>query len=388
MIVNNILRYKKRSIKLIISFLAMVFALSVFLFIKEGYSKIYEDRNKIDLGQYYIKVDSIENIPLYTNNVELITSFGYCNYYNSESIYLDNSDLKLSRDIFILTIDYDNFPSYLLLENKKILFGNAPQNDDDIIINRRIAKMLSELKNCQIQDLIGMNFSINDSMFNDMEFNISCIVTDSYFDNWILNSIRDSSDFSAQIIFSHKLDENFVNNNSYNKYSQYMYLNGFELLDKYISYFDENQIKFEINNYFTYQKTHYILAQYDIINTILFIILITVVFICITNFINTLHIKYNEQKSYIKMLRFLGFSKIRCNIMFYLENYILYSVSFLLGIILSIITIVFLNNNILIEADMMLKISLIEYTVISIIVYFGNLIFISIINLYVVMKNK
>ena len=90
MIVNNILRYKKRSIKLIISFLAMVFALSVFLFIKEGYSKIYEDRNKIDLGQYYIKVDSIENIPLYTNNVELITSFGYCNYYNSESIYLDN----------------------------------------------------------------------------------------------------------------------------------------------------------------------------------------------------------------------------------------------------------------------------------------------------------
>ena len=89
MVLRNIIRYKKRSFKIMFIFLAIVFATLSFFFIKTGYKNLYEDIGSINQGKYYIKAKTTEEIPVLTSNVELIVCYGENSSYIPSHYFLN-----------------------------------------------------------------------------------------------------------------------------------------------------------------------------------------------------------------------------------------------------------------------------------------------------------
>lgn len=383
MVLKNIIRYKKRSFKIMFIFLAIVFATLSFFFIKTGYKNLYEDIGSINQGEYYIKAKTTEEIPILTSNVELITCYGSSNYHNSKHFYLDNVDLGFTRSTKMLIYDFNKLPEYLGLK-EGLMYGEIPKEKDEIIINYRLAKLMAVTQECSMEDLLGKRLSLDDEEYAFIDCKIACIVQDDCFRNFVLGD----NNYSAYIIFSKDLNNEFIRIDSSNAMTSYIYLNKYELLEPYFEYFDTHNIENYVNSYESYQKNHFIIAQFEIVNTIIFIIILAIVLLCIVNIFNSILIKFNDQYKYFKMLRSLGFSSKKCQWTFQLENLYIYIFSFVLGTILSIVMIDLLNKHILVEEQMSLKLSTSEYSIIIILVFLVYLAVIGFINFYVLKRNR
>ena len=88
------------------------------------------------------------------------------------------------------------------------------------------------------------------------------------------------------------------------------------------------------------------------------------------------------------MLRSLGYSNRKCQLVFQLENIYIYLFSFILGTVLSIVMIDLLNKYILVEEQMALRLSTSEYSIIIILVFFAYLAVIGLMNFYVLKRNR
>ena len=383
MVLRNIIRYKKRSFKIMFIFLAIVFATLSFFFIKTGYKNLYEDIGSIKQGEYYIEAETTEEIPILTSNVDLITCYGSSNYSNSKNFYLDSVDLGFARSTKMLTYDFDNLPDYLGIEDG-LLYGEIPKEKDEIIINYRFAKLMTVTQECSMEDLLGKSLSLDDSEYSFIDCRIACIVKDDCFNNFVLGD----SNYSAYIIFSKELNNEFIRIDSSNAMTSYIYLNKYELLEPYFKYFDDHNIENHFNSYESYQKNHFIIAQFEIVNTIIFIIILAIDLLCIVNLFNSILIKYNDQFKYFKMLRSLGYSSKKCQLVFQLENLYIYIFSFIFGTVLSIVMIDLLNKYILVEEQMALRLSTSEYSIIIILVFFAYLAVIGLMNFYVLKRNR
>ena len=113
MVLRNIIRYKKRSFKIMFIFLAIVFATLSFFFIKTGYKNLYEDIGSINQGKYYIKAKTTEEIPVLTSNVELIVCYGENSSYIPSHYFLNGVDLGIKRYPNFLIFDFNNLPDFL-----------------------------------------------------------------------------------------------------------------------------------------------------------------------------------------------------------------------------------------------------------------------------------
>lgn len=382
MVLKNIIRYKKRSFKIMFIFLAIVFATLSFFFIKTGYKNLYEDIGSVEQGKYYIEAETTEEIPVLTSNVELIVCYGENSSYIPSHYFLNGVDLGFKRYPKMLIFDYNNFPDFLGLEDR-VLYGKLPKEKDEIIISYRLAKLMAVTQGYELEELLGKRLSFDAEEYSFIDCKISCIVDRDSLNHWTFE--LNNSEF---VIFSSELYQDFPEDSPFYGMTSYIYLNKYEMLEPYFEFFENNNINYYTRNYDTYQRNHFIIAQFEIVNTIVFIIILAIVLLCVVNLFNSISIKYNDQFKYFKMLRSLGYSNSKCQLVFQLENIYIYLFSFILGTVLSIVMIDLLNKYILVEGKMALKLSISEYSIIIILVFFAYLAVIGLINLYVLKRNR
>lgn len=382
MVLKNIIRYKKRSFKIMFIFLAIVFATLSFFFIKTGYKNLYEDIGSVKQGKYYIEAETTEEIPILTSNVELIVCYGGKSSSTPSHYFLNGVDLGIKRYPNFLLFDYNNFPDFLGLEDR-VLYGKLPKEKDEIIISYRLAKLMAVTQGYELEELLGKRLSFDAEEYSFIDCKIACIVDRDSLNHWTFE--LNNSEF---VIFSSELNQEFLNIFPFSGMKSYIYFNNYEMLEPYFEYFENNNIDYYTRNYDEYQRNHFIIAQFEIVNTIIFIIILAIVLLCVVNLFNSISIKHNDQFKYFKMLRSLGFSSKKCQWTFQLENLYIYIFSFVLGTILSIVMIDLLNKYILVEGKMALKLSISEYSIIIILVFFAYLAVIGLINLYVLKRNR
>lgn len=337
MIIKNILCYYKRTIKIGILLFSIIFLVSTFFMVFIGYQNIYKAFDEIEYGEYVIETKE----PISVENSAVIEKVYYGEISLDDYHYIDDEIIHYFRfNVHGYAIDFSHKPSFLSDLENYIICGSLP-NEKEFLIDERLAFVYSFILEIDQEDLIGKKISLSknvgESYYLD-DIYISGIVSKEAFSN---DYFQKDYYVITDIGFAEEeqyYDEGRTYKNVIMKYSS---------IYDILNYLKDNNIEYWFRNSYRFNYNFLVMAQFELVISILLVLSLLVIFICFINLVTMIDFKAMDQERYFRMLRKIGYSSRKCKLMFIFENFIIYSVVFVIGYLISHGFVTLVNNKII-----------------------------------------